>query len=470
MADTRKGQGAPAHGDRGARAGERRPRWRRLLPAHPAQYVTLAFTVAVLVVTALLMLPMASEDRTSTSFRVALFTATSAVCVTGLAVVDTPTYWSTFGEVVIAAAVQIGGFGIVTLASLLGLLVFRRLGLRNRLVATAETKSVGPGDVARVLLRISIIFVTVEAATAVILAARLWQRYDEPPGRAAYLGVFHAVTAFNNAGFALYSDNLVRFATDPWIVLPIAVAIILGGIGFPVLLELRRVGRRAHRWSVHTKTTLLTYGLLLLGGACVVTAFEWTNAATLGPMSVPEKLLVGFFHSVVPRTAGFNAIDYGQVNEGTLLVTDALMFIGGGSAATAGGIKVTTFMLLFFAIVSEARGDETVEAFGRRVPPTVVRQALSVALLGVALVFVGTLLLLAVTQLDLDRVLFEAVSAFSTTGLSTGITPSLPPAGHYILIALMFAGRTGTVTLASALALRQRRKLYRVPAERPLVG
>jgi Trk-type K+ transport system membrane component len=259
--------------------------------------------------------------------------------------------------------------------------------------------------------------------------------------------------------------------TDPLVCLPIAAAVILGGIGFPVILELRRELRRPGRWSLHTKTTLLGTALLLVGGTGLVTAFEWRNPGTLGTLGLAEKLLAGFFQGgVQPRTAGFNSLDYAQMHETSLLVTDALMFIGGGSAGTAGGIKVTTFMLLLFAIVAEVRGDPTVDAFGRQVPGVVLRQALSVALLGVALVAAATLALLAVSGLDLDRVLFEAVSAFATVGLSTGITAQLPAAGQYVLIGLMFVGRIGPITFASALALRQSRKLFRRPEERAIVG
>ena len=269
------------------------------------------------------------------------------------------------------------------------------------------------------------------AADAAVLAG---SRPDASAGP-LYHGVFHAVSSFNNAGFALYSDNLIGFATDPFICLPIAAAVIIGGIGFPVILELRRELGTPRTWSLHTKTTLLTTGLLLLVGSGRVTAFEWRNPATLGPLSVADKLLVGFFQGgVQPRTAGFNSLDYAQVHETSLLVTDVLMFIGGGSAGTAGGIKVTTFMLLLFAIIAEVRGDPTVDAFGRQVPAAVLRQALSVALLGVALVGVATLGAASpISGLDLDRVLFEAISAFATVGLSTGITATLPPAGQYIL-------------------------------------
>jgi potassium uptake TrkH family protein len=437
----------------------------------PGIVVALGFVAAIAVVTLALMLPVAHEHGVRTTARQALFTATSAVCVTGLTVVDTPGHWSAFGEVVIAAGIQFGGLGFMTSAVLLGLAVARRLGLRTRVLAAAETRAVGLGDVRRVVRGVALVSVVTEASVALVLAARLWGGYGRSPGRALYEGVFHAVTAYNNAGFALYSDNLVGFVADPWICLPIAAAVVLGGIGFPVLFELRRELRTPRRWSIHTKITVLGYALLTLAGTLALTAFEWGNPRTLGPLDVPGKLLVGLSQGgVQPRTAGFNSIDYGQANETSLLVTDMLMFIGGGPGGTAGGIKVTTFLVLFFAILAEVRGDPRVDAFRREIPTAVVRQALSVALLGVALVATATLALLAITDLDLDRVLFEVVSAFGTVGLSTGITASLPASGQYLLILLMFAGRLGPVTLATALALRDRSKLYRLPQERPVVG
>jgi Trk-type K+ transport system membrane component len=359
-------------------------------PHHPAQVVVTGFAIAITVVTLLLWLPVAREgDGAPTTFRQALFTATSAVCVTGLTVVDTEGHWSTFGELIILGGIQVGGFGIMTGASLLGLLVSRRLGLRTRLSTAAETKSFGLGDVRRVLAGVAITALVVESFTALVLFLRFWTGYDNSAGRAAYLGIFHGVSSFNNGGFALWSDSLVRFATDPWVCLPVAVAGILGGLGFPVLLELRRE-RRPVRWSLHTKMTLLTYGLLLVGGSAVITVLEWGNPATLGALDSPSKVMAGFFQGVMPRSVGFNTIDYSQMREPTWLVTDVLMFIGGGSASTAGGIKVTTFMLLFFAILSETRGDPSTDAFGRRIAEPVLRQALSVALVGVACVVTGT--------------------------------------------------------------------------------
>jgi potassium uptake TrkH family protein len=437
----------------------------------PGALVMAGFAGGIAVVTLLLMLPVATRGGESSRFQEALFTATSAVCVTGLTVVDTPTHWSTFGQVTIMGGIQLGGLGFMTAASLLGLTVARRLGLRTRLLAAAETQAVSLGDVRRVLVGVALFAFGTEVLVAAALTVRFWLGYDLSFGRAAYEGTFHAVSSYNNAGFALYSDNLIGFATDPFICLPIAAAILVGGLGVPVLLELRRELRTPQAWSVHTKIVLLATVLLLFGGSTAFAAFEWHNPGTLGPVDVPGKLLLGFVQGgVQPRTAGFNAIDYGRADETTLLITDILMFIGGAPGGTAGGIKVTTFLVLFFAIVNEVRGDPTVDAFRREIPTEVIRQALSVALLGVALVVGATLALLAITPLDLDRVLFEAVSAFGTVGLSTGITPELPADAQDILILLMFAGRLGPVTLASTLALREHRKLHRYPQERPIVG
>jgi trk system potassium uptake protein len=307
-----------------------------------------------------------------------------------------------------------------------------------------------------------------EGLVMTLLTLRYWQTYGGL-GEAAWFGLRHAVSAYNNAGFNWQPAGLIPFATDPWICLPIALAIIAGGLGFPVLVELAR-RTRPRGWSVHTKLTIGTTAVLLLLGPLMVTAFEWTNPGTLGPLSVPGKLLAGFFQGVVPRTAGFVSVDYAAMNETTWLATDALMFVGGGSISTAGGIKVTTFSVLLFAIIAEARGNAEVEMFGREVPSTVIRQALSIALLAVAIVAAGTMTVLAVTDLDLDRVLFEVVSAFATAGLSTGITTQLPVSAELVLVVLMLVGRVGPITFAAALALRERPQLYRLPEGRPIVG
>ncbi|GGY76292.1 TrkH family potassium uptake protein [Streptomyces omiyaensis] len=452
-----------------------RGRARAFFSAHPARTVVLAFANAVLIGTGLLMLPASAEDGAPTDPLTALFTSTSAVCVTGLAVVDTGTYWSGFGEGVILALIQVGGFGIMTMASLLALLVSGRLRLRLQLTAQAETKSLGIGDVRRVLLGVAGTTLMVELAVGAVLALRFRFGYGHAIGDSAYLGFFHAVSAFNNAGFGLHADSLTRYAQDAWVTLPIAVAVILGGIGFPVLLEMLRHRNRARttgrkNWTLHTRLTVITTAVLLAVGTLLTCLMEWTNPATLGAQDVWGKLLNGFFHSAMSRTAGFNSLDIGAMQSATLLMTCMLMFIGGGSAGTAGGIKVTTFAVLAAAMLAEVRGEPTSAVLGRRLGPHVLRQALTVALLGIGLVMAATLALLSVSRAAFEAVLFEVVSAFATVGLSTGITADLPGSGQLVLIVLMFIGRIGPITLVSALALRERTRRYELPEERPVIG
>jgi trk system potassium uptake protein TrkH len=437
---------------------------------HPAQFVVLGFTTAVGVGTALLMTPLARRGPGSASWLDALFTSASAVCVTGLTTVDTTAHWSRFGQAVIIALIQVGGFGIMALATLLGLLVSKRLGLRSRLNAVAETNFQGLGEVGNILLAVARTSLLIEAAGALILTVRFALSYDEPWSRALWLGVFHAVSAFNNAGFALFSDNLIGFASDPFICVPVALMVIAGSLGFPVLFELRREWRRPHDWSLHTKLVTAMTAILLGAGTVMFTALEWTNDRTLGPLSAGGKALAAFFQSVMTRNAGFNSVSTGDLNPETLLGTDVLMFIGGGSAGTAGGIKVTTFAVLLFVIITEVRGDRDVNAFNRQIPRETQRQALSVALLAVAAVVGSSVLLLVLTPFSLEQVLFEVISALSTTGLSTGLTAAAGDAGQLVLLALMFIGRIGPITLASALALRSRPRLYDLPSERPIIG
>jgi trk system potassium uptake protein len=437
---------------------------------HPAQYVVAAFTVASLIGTGLLMLPVASARAGGTGFVDSLFTATSAVCVTGLVVVDTPAHWSLFGELVILLLIQVGGFGVMALSSLIALLLARRLGLRSRLVAAAESGTLDLGDVRRLLVGVARFSLATEVVVAVLLFLRFWLAHDEAVGRAAYLGVFHAVSAFNNAGFALFGDSLAGFATDPALLLVVAAAVIVGGLGYPVWVEIVRNPGRPTRWNLHAKITVAGTLALLGAGWLLITWFEWTNPGTLGPLSAPDTTVNGFFHSVMPRTAGFNSMDVAEMREPTRLLTEVLMFIGGGSGSTAGGIKVSTFALLGWVMWAEARGDPDVEVFDRTVPGAAQRQALTVALLAVGVVVVATMALMAIVGLPRADLFFEAVSALGTVGLSTGVTPLLSTGGHLLIVALMLIGRIGPITLFAALVLRERRRLYRHPSERPLIG
>ncbi len=461
---------------------------------HPIRLVPVGFLGVIGIGTLLLALPVSRAGDRPPDLLVAMFTAVSASCVTGLTVVDTATYWSTTGQAVILGLIQIGGLGVMSTATLLALLVFGRLGVRGTLVAQTDSQTSVLGDVRGTLKTIAVSSMGLEAAVATVLTLRFSFGYHEPPRSAVWHGVFHSVSAFNNAGFALYSDNIMSFVADPWFILPLCVAIVAGGIGFPVYYELFRQRRapqrllrrgligaigarprpgvpsRARPLSVHARVTLIGY----FGLAALSTSWfgfgEWRNPATLGGLDLQGRVLGALMGGITPRTAGFNSIDYAHAQPETLFLDSIMMFIGGGSAGTAGGIKVGTFVLLAFVIWAELRGDEQVRIGSRAVSTTTVRQALSVALLGVAAVVVGTMALLASSDYPVGVVLFEAASAFGTTGLSTGITATFTTFGQLVLIVLMFIGRLGPITAATALALTERKRLHRLPEERPIVG
>lgn len=437
---------------------------------HPARTIFIGFLAAGLIGTVLLLLPIARVGEGGATPMEALFTAVSALCVTGLITVDTPTHWTGFGHVVILSLIQVGGFGVMTFASVVGIAVLRRLSYRSTLTTATEAKSLGLNEVRSLTLGIVRISLTVEAAVAVVLAVWFMIRYGKPPAEAVWIGVFHAVSSFNNAGFALFSDSMISYATDPVVCLPMCAAIILGGLGFPVIMQLRKHVRNPRLWTMNTRLVLSGTVLLLVAGTIFITALEWSNPRTLGGLDWPAKLLTGFFQSVQTRTAGFNSIDIAAMESATWLGMDVLMFIGGGPAGTAGGIKITTFGVLLFIILSEVKAEGAVNIFGKRLSRAVHRQAISVALLAVAVVVISTLALILLTDFSLDQVLFEVISAFATVGLSTGITAQLPVVGQLILVILMFIGRVGPITFASALALRGRGRAYELPKERPIIG
>jgi trk system potassium uptake protein len=450
-------------------------RWRRggekgspLL--HPARIVVLGFVAVALLGSLLLSLPFATETGDIAPFTTASFTAVSAVTVTGLVVVDTSGHWSVFGELVILALVQVGGFGITALASLLGLLVFRRLGLRNRLTSQVELNENDLGGVREIIVKVFKFFLVMEVTGFILLTGASLLTTDAGIGDAAWFGLFHSISAFNNAGFSTFSDSLVGFAGNPLVLVIVSTLVIIGGIGFPVVLDIARRRTGWRWWTLHTRLTVSTTVVLLVAGALAIGVFEWTNPDTFGTMPVIDRITNASFASITPRTAGFNSIDYGLVEQPTLVATQVLMFIGGGSGSAAGGIKVTTFALLAFVIWSEMRGEDDVNAFGRRVDHRGQRQAVTIALLGVGLAVIATLTLAAVTTLPEGSVAFEALSALNTVGLSTGITPGLPVPGQVLLVVLMLVGRLGPVTVGTALVLRHHKTLYRYPEGRPLLG
>jgi len=452
------------------------------MAATPARFAIVVFGSLVLVFTLLLSLPIATATGTRAPLVDAFFTAISVICVTGLSTVDMATYWSPFGHVIIFLGVEIGGVGVLTLASILGLVISRRLGLRQKLLAAgdsnplrirkgpiAESQAVRLGDTGSLLLTVAVSVLAIEAVIALMLFPRMllagfaW-------ADAAWQSVYISAMAFTNTGFLPLENGLDPFAGDVWFLGALMLGVVLGAIGFPVIFVLARNLRRPHKWSLHVKLTLLTFALLLLVGAFAYFVLEFNNPATFKDMDAGQRILQSFFLSTMARSGGFSTVDLSQLNGSSLLVTDMLMFIGGGSASTAGGIKVTTLAVLFLAAFAEARGKDEMEAYDRRIPQDVLRLAVSVVLWGATTVAAATIILLQLTDEPLDFVLFDVISAFATCGLSTGFTQNASEPAQYVLAITMFLGRLGTVTIAAALAASQSRQLFRRSEERPIVG
>ena len=441
-------------------------------PRRPALVLATGFLVLIGIGTVLLSLPFASASGTWTDPITALFTATSAVCVTGLVVVDTGTYWSSFGQVVIITLAQLGGFGFMTGSTLLLLLVVgRRTALSDRMVAQESAGVRDLGSVRTVLRRVAVFTLIAEGIGAIALAIAFALHYGDA-GKGAWYGVFHSISAFNNAGFDLMGDfgSLKAFASDVFVLVPIALLIMLGGLGVAIVGDLL-AKRRWTRLALETKLVVLMTIVLVIGGMLALVVFEWSNPSTLGALPPAQRPLNALFESIAFRSAGMSTISIGGLTSPSLLIALALMFIGTASGSTGGGIKLTTFSILLATIVSTVLGRPHTAAFGRRVPEVIVYRALSVALLSVALVFGCTLLLEVTTGAsDILSIAFETVSAFGTVGASTGITPLLPDTSLLVLIAMMFVGRLGPLTLVLALAARARPTRVRPAVETIRIG
>ena len=400
----------------------------------------------------------------------AIFTSASAVTVTGLTVVDTATVFTTTGKSVLIVLMQVGGFGVVSAATLVAVLITRRLDLDSRLAMQIESGVSSVRGIRHLLFRILRFVVIFELAIAAWLTGVFTTRFEQQLGEAAFNGLFHAVAAFNNAGMSTFSTNLMDYATVPTILLPVAVAIMVGGIGFPVLFELKERWRKPASWSILTRISVFMSAALWTIPTMFYFSFENDNASTWGGFDTLHQWINAFFIAVVSRTAGFNAIDMASLDSESMLLTNILMFIGGGSAGTAGGIKVTTMGVLAYVVLAEVLGRKDVVVGRRRISTAVQRQALSVFALGATIVIVATFVLLAATPFTLEQILMEVISAYATVGLSLGITSSLSVFAQFVIIALMFVGRIGPLVFATAIALSTRKDVVRVPEERIIIG
>jgi potassium uptake TrkH family protein len=442
-----------------------------------------AYTAVILLGGLLLTLPVSRANGKMGGFLEAMFTSVSAICVTGLSTVNVETYWTPFGHLVIMLLIKLGGLGILTLATLIGFLIARRVGMRATMLGATESSNLRMGSVKKTIGRIVIVVSAIEAVTATLLTLRLWTEYQYDLGKAIWYGTFHSISSFNNAGFALYGDNVMRFQADAWIMVPLCLNVIIGGLGFLVLFELgrrmagrveaRRVGGAIEsklHWTLTTRIVLWGSLILVVGGTLFFLFSEWGNPKTLGPMDLGVKILSAFALSVFARTAGFNSVDISALDPTSWLAHDILMFIGGGSGSTAGGIKVTTAAVLIFIVWTEIRGDTAVNIGNRRLPRSIQRQALTLISLSFLVVIAATMVLHLLTPFSTDQIIFEVISAFGTVGLSTGITAALPPAAQIVLMLVMFVGRLGTVVVASSLAARVTHVHYELPKERPIIG
>jgi trk system potassium uptake protein TrkH len=451
----------------------------RLKPTQlsPATVLIAGFAGMILIGTLLLALPWAAASRHSIGPVDALFTSTSAVCVTGLIVKNTPVDFSLFGQLVILALIQLGGFGYAGAAMMLGVALGRRIGLRERLMFQQAMNLLTLGGMVKFFRWLVICTVVIEGGAALLLMSR-WMG-DLPFWQAVYTAVFHAVSAFNNAGFSLFSDNLTAYRFDWTVNVIMALTIVLGGIGHIVLYELHRFARReVFRISSHAKlVTVVTLALILIGGLGLW-MLEATNPATLEGLSWSQQATVAFFHSISARTAGFNTIDLSHFRGASLYLLILLMVIGGSPASTAGGIKTTTAGIIFATLWDTAKGRQEVTIFHRRLPLETVANAFLLAFLAFALVTGATLLLLAVEQLSFEHflpVLFEVSSAFGTVGLSTGnggvlsYAATFSDLGKAIIILVMFIGRLGPITIGMLVVARTEARV-RYPEEKVLIG
>jgi len=438
--------------------------------------ICLGFFVLIAVGSLLLLLPFATAEGTWNNPLVALFTATSAVCVTGLIVVDTGSYFSPLGEGIILALIQVGGLGYMTATTFLLLLLGRRLGLRERL---AIQQSMDKAELAggRSLV-ISIITMTLLFELTGMLCLYPTFSQDYGPGYGLWLSVFHSISAFNNAGFSLFEDSLVQYAFNPWINIVITILVILGGLGYQVIMEIfvwlrDRIQRRRKRqvFSLNFKIATSTTVVLLILGTLAIFAAEFNNPPTLGGVSIGAKLLLAWFQSVVTRTAGFNSVDFGSMENATLFIVIAFMFIGANPGSTGGGIKTTTIRILLACTRMVLQGKEEVLLFQRQIPASRVLKAIGVVVgSGLVVVIVTMLVAFSNPELSFIELLFESVSAFATVGLSTGITAELSAFGKYVIIATMYLGRVGVLLFMAAILGDPKPTAIQYPEEDLLVG
>ncbi|MBS5910400.1 MULTISPECIES: TrkH family potassium uptake protein [Paenibacillus] len=435
----------------------------------PPQILVLGFALIILLGSLLLMLPISSAAGETLPFVDALFTATSATCVTGLVVVDTGTYFSTFGQIVIMLLIQVGGLGFMTMATLFSLVLKRKISLKDRLILQEAMNQNTMEGIVRLIRKVLLYSLVIESCAALLFAIR-WA-FDMPLGRALYFGVFHAVSMFNNAGFDLFGEyrSLTLYVADPLVNFVAMFLIVSGGIGFIVLSDIIDF-RRRRKLSLHSKVVLSMTSALIVVGALVIFIFEFTNPRTLAPLGWGGKFWAALFQSVTPRTAGANTVDIGELRQASQFFMIILMFIGASPSSTGGGIKTTTFTILVGAVISMIRGQSDLVLFRYRMAQERIFKAVTITMLALFLVVAVAMVLSTTEDASFLSILFETTSAFGTVGLTMGLTGKLTVIGKILISFTMFAGRLGPLTLAYALGPKKGKELYRHPEGKMIIG
>jgi trk system potassium uptake protein TrkH len=439
----------------------------------PAQILALGFAGVIILGALLLSLPVASKDGHFLRFIDAFFTATSAVCVTGLVVVDTGIHFSRFGQSVIISLVQIGGLGLMTFSTLAAILLGKKIGLKERILIQESFNQNNMSGLVRLILNVLLVTLVIEGLGGLILTLRFWM--DFPLDRALAFGFFHAISAFCNAGFDLFGQVFGKYSSithyvNDWIVsFTMGGLIVLGGLGFPVIVELTRVPQKK-LLSLNSKLVLFMTAVLIITGTILIILIEFTNSKTIGGLNGNGKFLGALFQSITSRTAGFNTLDISQLRTGTWFIMIILMFIGASPSSTGGGIKTTTFGVLAVTVAASIRGRQNAELFERRIPTDIVYKAITILTIALSWVSLITLVISLIEPHAFIRLFFEVMSAFGTVGLTTGITPGLTDISKILLIITMFIGRVGPVTVILALSRRERLSSTKYIEERLMIG
>ncbi|MGG7058621.1 TrkH family potassium uptake protein [Clostridium tertium] len=433
-----------------------------------AQILSLGFLALVLIGAGLLTLPISSKSGEVTNFLDAMFTSTSAVCVTGLITLNTSTHWSIFGQTVIMTLIEIGGLGFMSFAVFLSLILGKKITLRERLVMQEAMNTHSIQGLVKMVKYILIFTVSVQFFGALLLSTQFVPEYGLSKG--VFYSIFHSISAFCNAGFDLFGTSLVDFSNNFVVILVISALIIIGGLGFAVLLEIYEF-KGIKNFSVHSKLVLITTGILIFTGSILMLLFEYSNPETIGSMNIRDKFLNSFFASVSPRTAGFNSVSTSGMTLASKFLTIILMFVGGSPGSTAGGLKTVTCSILVLTVISVIKGREDTEVFGRRFTKEIVYKAFTIVFIGLSLVIIVTMILsyteVGVSFIDL---LYESVSALGTVGLTLGLTPKLSLIGKILIIFMMYLGRVGPLTVMLALTRKKKKLGYKYPEGKILIG